>query len=92
MPNRMIYVRKDISDNLDKEDNVSGLINELLATHYGKVFKKVGVGSSVSIEKTSMPSMGNSRMFPTEKPKLCPHFQEKGGCMHKDAKKLGCNK
>lgn len=71
-----VYIRKDLQDFLDAEDNRSGLINELLAKHYEKIAKKqedlatVGIRSSVKHEvkdnkvvSTVVPNKGDVSNF-----------------------------
>lgn len=40
MPNHTIYISAAITEQFDKEENKSGLINQLLAHHYGQVHTK----------------------------------------------------
>lgn len=43
MPNHTIYISAAITEQFDKEENKSGLINQLLAHHYGQVHTKTEV-------------------------------------------------
>jgi hypothetical protein len=44
-----IYIRKDLQEDLDKEPNMSGLINDLLAEHFKKVAKQISDFHTVGI-------------------------------------------
>ena len=48
----MIYIQKDLEPLIDKEPNVSGLINNLVREHFKKVAGKVEELASVGIRST----------------------------------------
>lgn len=91
----MIYIAKDLEEQVDKEPNVSGLINSLLAEHFKKVLQKkadfatVGIRSEVKhdfqenkLVSTVTPNDKDIKKF-QKKIKLCKHGWPLGECLDK---------